>query len=141
MGVVTCINMSAGATPKPSKFLSARSRSSSIETPSGRPNSATAFYQGRRGTAPNVTKHGSTPSSGRSTPVHRTSTGSGTGKEGTDGGVVSTRSGLPPRTPYRYSHLACERPHPFLEDGQVREVSSPPGWHAPRQSRPANWPG
>lgn len=98
-------------TPKPSKYLSTKSRSSSIENTS-RPSSAAACY--RRGSGkdpskdPTGGKLGSTPSSGRTTPVgpvHRVSLGSNSGKEGTDGGVVSTpsraNSSLPPRTPYR----------------------------------------
>ena len=49
---------------------------------------------------------GSAPSSGRSTPVHRSASGNRLlGKDTPDGGVVSSTSkvsaGLPPRTPYR----------------------------------------
>ena len=87
-------------TPKPvGRYLSSQSRSSSVESQSGqaRPSSATACY--RRGSGPKGT--GSTPSSGRTTPVNR----GVAGKEGTDGGVVSSSrlggTGLPPRTPYR----------------------------------------
>ena len=47
----------------------------------------------------------SAPSSGRSTPVHRSASGNRLGKDVTDGGMVSSTSkvsaGLPPRTPYR----------------------------------------
>lgn len=80
-------------TPKPGKFLSTNSRSSSVESQSARPSSAAACY--RRTSGPKGT--GSTPSSGRTTPVSRVSGG----KEGTDGGALSSRTGLPPRTPYR----------------------------------------
>lgn len=50
---------------------------------------------------------GSAPSSGRSTPVHRSASGNRLlGKDAPDGGVVSSTSkvsaGLPPRTPYRW---------------------------------------
>lgn len=94
---------SAGKTPstsKPTKFISQKSRSASIESQSSRPGSATACYQVRRGSGTKGDKPGSNPSSGRSTPVNRGSVG---GKEGTDGGVLSSRigTGLPPRTPYR----------------------------------------
>ena len=101
-------SLSLGIASKSSKYLSAKSRTSSIENQLTRPSSAAASYQVRRGSAPkDVSRQGSTPStSGRSTPVHRTSLGSGGGREGTDGGVASTQrgagSGLPPRTPYRY---------------------------------------
>ena len=49
----------------------------------------------------------SAPSSGRSTPVHRSTSSTRLGKDATDGGVVSTAAGkigagLPPRTPYKY---------------------------------------
>lgn len=47
----------------------------------------------------------SAPSSGRSTPVHRSLSGPRSGKDVPDGGVVSSLNkagaGLPPRTPYR----------------------------------------
>lgn len=47
----------------------------------------------------------SAPSSGRSTPVHRSASGNKLGKDSPDGGVISSTSrvsaGLPPRTPYR----------------------------------------
>lgn len=47
----------------------------------------------------------SAPSSGRSTPIHRSVSATRLGKDATDGGVVSVAgkagAGLPPRTPYR----------------------------------------
>ena len=49
----------------------------------------------------------SAPSSGRSTPVYRSLSGTRSGKDVPDGGVVSSPNkagaGLPPRTPYRFA--------------------------------------
>ena len=54
---------------------------------------------------------GSAPSSGRSTPVHRSMSATKLGKDAIDGGVVSSVSkpgaGLPPRTPYSRCVCLC----------------------------------
>jgi len=106
---------------KTSRYLAIKARTPSFEGPGGsRPRSATAHYQQpstRRQSGPTKettpgksedSRRGSTPSSGRNTPVMR-----GVARESTDGGMMSTArstnptttttstTGLPPRTPYR----------------------------------------
>lgn len=117
-----CLSLSTGSgrvTPtRTARFLVPKNRTPSLEGSGGssggsRPRSATAHYQQARrlslthketaASKPELSqdvKRGSTPSSGRSTPVLK-----GGARESTDGGMMSTTvrsSGLPPRTPYRY---------------------------------------
>ena len=65
----------------------------------------------------------SAPSSGRSTPVHRSASGNRLAKDVPDGGVVSSTSkvsaGLPPRTPYRCVHVHGLLLR-ILEDGEMK---------------------
>ena len=97
-------NLSSTASNESYKYELSRGRSATnLDTIDQQPSSS--LVSSGRGEA----RRCSTPSSGRSTPVHRnTSSGVKKGKDSTDSGVVSSTTpasrlsrGLPPRTPYR----------------------------------------